>query len=165
MITYILLIMIHLHDTTLLPSVVYSLMMLDSPLTEMEISTALKSFKPFKSPGPDGLHSVFCQKFWLQLKTSIINFCNNIFPTKQISELINETFLCLIPKVQILSSMAQYRPISLCNMTYKLITKLSQIILNLICQTSSIHPNLLASNRRASNNAIILQEVLNHFRV
>lgn len=71
--------MIHLHDTTLLPSVVYSLMMLDSPLTEMEINTALKFFKPFKSPGPDGLHPVFYQNFWLQLKMSVINFCNDIF--------------------------------------------------------------------------------------
>lgn len=59
------------------------LMILDSPLTELEIFEALQSFKPYKSPGPDGLHPVFYQQFWPQVKSSVIDFCNKVFHTKK----------------------------------------------------------------------------------
>ena len=39
-----------------------------------EIKNAIMSFKPFKSPGPDGLYPVFFQKFWDTLGPSVTHF-------------------------------------------------------------------------------------------
>lgn len=37
---------------------------------------------------------------------------------------LNATFLALIPKIEQANSLDQFKPIALCNITYKIITKL-----------------------------------------
>ena len=41
-------------------------------VTETEIKAALWSLKPFKAPGPNGLHAGFFQKFWPVVGDSMI---------------------------------------------------------------------------------------------
>ena len=55
------------------------------------------------------------------------SLCNMVKQTFQESELphgINNTLIQLIPKVPSPQSITQFRPISLCNVTYKVITKI-----------------------------------------
>lgn len=139
--------------------------LLAAPLVNQEILNALKSFKPFKAPGPNRLHSIFYQKFWPQIGNSVVAFCNNIFKNHIIPDHINQTFLCLIPKVQSPTSMTQYRPISLCNTVYKIISKIISNRLKPFLE-KLIHPSQSAfvPNRRAIDNALIVQEILNYFR-
>ena len=37
---------------------------------------------------------------------------------------VNETYICLIPKVKSSQKITEYRPINLCNVIYKIISKL-----------------------------------------
>lgn len=37
---------------------------LDDPLKNHEIRNEIFSFKPYKAPGPDGLHPFFFKKYW-----------------------------------------------------------------------------------------------------
>lgn len=69
------------------------------PFTATEISHALKEMHPTKAPGPDGMPSLFFQKFWPHIGFSIskvLHILNmNEFPPN-----VNHTFITLIPKIK-----------------------------------------------------------------
>lgn len=48
---------------------------LDAPFRDSEVLIALKSFKPKKALGPDGIHPLLFQKYWDTLGTKTIAFC------------------------------------------------------------------------------------------
>lgn len=84
---------------------------LEEPLNDKEITCALYRFKPYKSPGPDGLHPFFYQKFWGDAAEKVNHFCHQIFNTKVIPHDLNRTYICLIPRVKHATTIQQYRPI------------------------------------------------------
>lgn len=97
---------------------------LTKPFTETEVSDALFQIGPLKAPGPDGYPARFFQRNWAVLKEEVIqgvlNFCaDGIMP-----EGVNETTIVLIPKGNEPQCIKDYRPISLCNVIYKVISKL-----------------------------------------
>lgn len=79
-------------------------------------------------------------------------------------EKVSRTYLCLIPKSPNAVSLKNFRPISLCNNIYKAITK---IITNRIKSFSNIliipFQSSFLKNRRADDNTIIIQEIINCF--
>jgi len=59
------------------------------PLDKEEIKNAIFSFKPLKSPGPDGLHPMFFQKYWNDIEV-VINTCIKAFSSSSIPTGINK---------------------------------------------------------------------------
>ena len=96
---------------------------LDDMVMLEEIKEALWSMKPYKSPGPDGLHAGFYQWFWLIVGDSVIKEVMKIFVDRKVPDFLNKTLIVLIPKTQGPESIGNYRPISLCNSIYKIISK------------------------------------------
>ena len=92
-------------------------------VTEEEISAALWSLKAFKAPGPNGLHAGFYQHFWIIVGDSVKEHVKKVFREKKVPEYLNNTNIVLIPKVQGSETIGSYRPISLCNSVYKIISK------------------------------------------
>lgn len=88
-----------------------------------EIKDALWSMKPYKAPSPDGLHAGFFQRFWLITSDSVNREVARAFATSKIPDYLNRTLIVLIPKMQGPETIGNYRPISLCNTIYKVITK------------------------------------------
>lgn len=86
-----------------------------------------------------------------------ISFCRDAFNISQMDPKMNKTPLCLIPIVANANAIKSYKPIWLCNIIYKLITK---IIVNRLKPylRKIIGPSQasLLSNRRASDNVIIV---------
>lgn len=75
---------------------------------------------PLKAPGLDGMPPLFFQHFWPMVGRTItkivLDFSNlGIIPPK-----FNETHIVLIPKTKNPKKAIEYRPISLCNVVYKL---------------------------------------------
>ena len=89
-----------------------------------EIRDTLFSISPLKALGPDGLHALFFQSQWDTVGGSLCNLILNIFQHLKRIQGINQTFLSLIPKVDSPEFVKHFRPISLCNVVYKVITKI-----------------------------------------
>lgn len=77
-----------------------------------------------KAPGPDGLHGVFYKRFWLMLGEELTDEVLEAVNTKRIPEGWNDTMTMLIPKVENPKRISLYRPISLCYVVYKVISKM-----------------------------------------
>lgn len=83
------------------------------------------SFISYKALGPDGLYPFFFQKYWHIVGSKVINLCRNVFKTQKIPPNINDTYLCLFSKINnAINLKKNFRPISLCNTIYKIITKI-----------------------------------------
>nr|KYP38810.1 Transposon TX1 uncharacterized [Cajanus cajan] len=135
------------------------------PLTQQEIFTALKRMGGLKAPGPYGFNALFYQTQWQTVGPSICELLTSIFddPTK-VAE-INKTFIALIPKVDNITSLRQMRPISLCNVSYKILTKVIATRLRGIME-DFVGPNQCSfvPFRQSTDNIIITQEVIHSMK-
>ena len=93
------------------------------PFTEDEIQEALFTMHPDKSPGPDGMNPTFFQQFWRIIGKDVTRFCLNFLNNCSFSPKLNETNIVLIPKKVNPELVTDLRPISLCNVIYKIISK------------------------------------------
>lgn len=64
-----------------------------------------------KSPSPDGLNFKFIKEFWEVLKSEFLRFLGEFHANGIFSKGSNASFLALIPKVQDLQGLNEYRPI------------------------------------------------------
>ena len=88
--------------------------------------------------GSDGFHGGFYQNTWETTGESLFKFVKDIFETSQLLEGVNDTSLVLIPpakKKKHYEFVSQFRPSSLCNVYYKVITKTLSNRLKKIMQT------------------------------
>lgn len=135
------------------------------PLEKDEIKNAIYSFKPLKSPRPDGLHPLFFQKYWSDIEESVVNTGMKIFSSCTIPPELSKTFICLISKIKNLEQITHYRPNSLCITIYETITK---VLVNRIRPylDSIICPQQCSFilGRRVVDNAIIVQEAIHSFQ-
>jgi hypothetical protein len=95
---------------------------LDMPCSLLEIPVALKSFSNGKSPGPNG----WTIEFYLHLFDLVgldLELVENTRLNGKVAGAINLNFLTLIPKAATPTTFGDYRPITLCNLCYKLISK------------------------------------------
>jgi hypothetical protein len=91
--------------------------------SEEEISAALNQMSTLKAPGPNGFSACFYQANWATIKQEVCSAILHFLNTGDLDCRINTTFIALIPKVQCPESVMKFRPISLCNVIYKLISK------------------------------------------
>lgn len=82
-----------------------------------------------KAPRPDGFRVLFYQKNWNLIAKNVHDLVINVLEGKGLPEHLNDTFIVLIPKVDSPDLASQFRPIGLCNVAYKIITK---VIVNYI---------------------------------
>ena len=74
---------------------------------------------------------------------------------------MNETLITLIPKCKNLESLSNYRPISLCNIIYKVVTKIIVArIRPLLKKLISPLQSVFVLGRKGVDNAIIVQELV-----
>ena len=126
-----------------------------------EIKAALFQMGPTKALGPDGMNALFYQKFWHivgnDVTAATLDFLNSGIMVPE----INYTHIVLIPKVKSPEKISDYRPISLCNVIYKIISKvlanrLKQILPHIISPSQSAFvPGCLITN-----NVLVAYEIL-----
>lgn len=93
---------------------------------------------PIKALGPDRMPALFFKKFWHiighDVLTTVLDVLNNNVDLSQ----LNHTHICLIQKIKKPKTQPKdYRPISLCNIIIKIVTKtiaygLKMVLLDII---------------------------------
>lgn len=138
------------------------LSLLLEPFSQNEVKEAMFSVKPNKFRGPNGIPPVALQKLWHIVGDEIGQATRNFLEGGYMLKETNKIFIVLIPKVDILEQVSQFRPISMCNTTYKLISK---------CMVRRLQPlmkHLIGENQNAfvpgqsiNDNCNIAHEMLN----
>lgn len=96
---------------------------LESVVSLDETRRALFSMNNYKSPGPDGFHPFFYKSQWNIIGKSIHKLVLDCFSNPRHIGNINQTLITLIPKCVDPSKVNHLRPIALCNVSYKIISK------------------------------------------
>jgi hypothetical protein len=97
---------------------------LEQVVTLEELSDVLKGFAKDKSPGPDGWTVEFFLFFFDMVGPDLLAMVEDTRIRGEVIHPINSTFLALILKSNRPLSFSDYRPIALCNLCYKIITKI-----------------------------------------
>ena len=98
---------------------------LERPITTAELNTAASSLQNGKSPGPDGFPSEFFKKFWHKLAPLLLDMFNESFELGRLPQTLNQASISLLlKKGKDPLACSSYRPISLLNVDFKLLSKL-----------------------------------------
>eukprot|EP00253_Pinus_taeda_P031736 PITA_31736 len=89
-----------------------------------EVEDALSQLKDGKVPGPDGFIAIFLHAFWEHIKTEVVELVEEARSMHWILPSLNFTFIALVPKVEDSSTPDKFRTIALCNVIYKIISKI-----------------------------------------
>lgn len=104
---------------------------------------------PLKSPGPDGFLVIFFHKYWHLIGSNITTCVLDFLNLHRLPHALNYTFIVLIPKIAKPSRITEFRPISLCNIVYKIGAKVLANRLNLTL--IRLHPPLSRLLSRAAS--------------
>ena len=139
--------------------------MLLKPFTKDEIYAALQQMHPCKAPGPDGMHAIFYQRFWHIVGDDVTRFVSSILHGLNSPSCVNETHIALIPKVKTPTKAVEFRPIALCNVLYKLVSKI------IVLRLKDLLPDIVTENQSAfvlgrliTDNALIAMEVFHSMK-
>jgi hypothetical protein len=91
--------------------------------TVEEISLALQQMPPLKAPRPDDSSACFHQQNWATMHYEVCDAILHYFNTGLMDTSINITHIALIPKVSSSGCVMEFCLTSLCNVIYKLISK------------------------------------------
>lgn len=131
----------------------------------LEVYEAIKQMKSTSAPGPDGLHAFFYQSYWSIIGSDVIHYVLNILNNHGDLGNINHTFLCIIPKIKHPNLPSDYRPIALCNVILKIVTKtIANIIKPILPIIISPQQSAFIPKRLISDNTILAYEAFHFFK-
>jgi hypothetical protein len=89
-----------------------------------EIFEVPRGFTKDKSPGPDGWTVEFFLHFYDLIVDDLLEAIEDTHTSGMVNISLNSTFIALILKVSGPTSFGDFQSIALCNMCYKIITKI-----------------------------------------
>lgn len=93
-------------------------------VTPEEVTKIVFAMPLSKSPGPDGYSVEFIRSTWAIVGTDVVAAVCEFFRNGRLLKDLNNTAIALIPKDPQACKLSDYRPISCCNIVYKIITKI-----------------------------------------
>lgn len=137
-----------------------------APVSSDEIKTALFSLPSGKACGPDGYTKEFYVATWSIIGSDFTVVVQSFFLFGQMPRSVNATLLALIPKniASTSSTIKDYRPISCCNMLYKVISKILANRLKILLP-DFIEPNQSAfvKGRLLLENVLLATELVKDY--
>lgn len=132
---------------------------------EWEVAAALKQMAPLKALDFDGMSPLFYLYFWPMVDSDVTSSILSWLNTGTLPSLVNHTFITHIPKIASPKLVSDFCPISLCNVLYKIFSKvpancLKKFLPTLITKNQST----FAKYRLISDNIIIAFETLDSMK-
>lgn len=130
-------------------------------ITKEEIFAALHQMNLHKAPEADGMNALFYQRYWQIVNKDVCDFVFDFFRNFKLPKDINHTNIVLISKVKGPQTPKDYRPISLCNVAYKVIAKvlanrLKYILTKVICPNQGA----FVPGRQIFNYSMVVYELV-----
>ncbi|KAL5550707.1 hypothetical protein UlMin_000883 [Ulmus minor] len=126
-----------------------------------EIRAIVFKMGSFKAAGPDGIPALFFKSYWDIVGEDVTTTVRDFFIIGTLHPHINSTNIVLVPKSKNPSNINHFRPIAVCNVIYKVISKLladrlKPLLSWLICPTQGA----FVPGRSIHDNSVIIQEVI-----
>ena len=130
-----------------------------------EVEIALKQMAPLKAPFPDEMPPIFFQHYWEGIGDDVVQAVVSCLNSTLIETSLNHTFITLIPKVKSPEFITKFFPIALCNILYKLVSKvlanrLTKVLPHIIFESQSA----FQSDKAISDNILVAFETLHHMK-
>jgi len=136
-----------------------------SDITEEEVKEAIWQCEGSKNPGPDGFNFNYIKFNWDTLKQDIVEAMLCFQETGCFLKGCNTSSITVVPKVRDLTSLEQYRLISLMGALYKIVTKvLSCRIKNMLPMVINDSQSAFLKGKGMLDSILVASEVVEELR-
>ncbi|MCP3926072.1 MAG: hypothetical protein GY714_26205, partial [Desulfobacterales bacterium] len=133
----------------------------EGQLTKNELFTALSKMKNNKTPGLDGIPVEFYKTFWNIIGEHFTRVANTCFELKQLSHSQRFSLISTLYKKGDKCDLGNWRPISLLNVDYKIISKtLANRLRNVLSSIVSEDQTCSVPKRSILSNGHILRDLI-----
>jgi hypothetical protein len=94
-----------------------------TPISQDEVDQAMQELPIGKALDPDGFTTNFFHSCWPMLREEVWKLVEESRSFGKVLPTLNSNFLTLIPKEERVTNPKNFRPITLCNVIYKVISK------------------------------------------
>ncbi|XP_075483594.1 uncharacterized protein LOC142523746 [Primulina tabacum] len=138
---------------------------LGAPFSAADVRKAVFDMHPDKAPGPDGMSIFFFQKYWDVIGDEVTEVVLKILNDGVDIADWNATVVTLVPKTQNPMTLKDFRPISLCNVCYKIVARsLTNRLRPILKKTVNEFQSAFIPGRLISDNIILSFEALHWIR-
>jgi hypothetical protein len=136
-----------------------------TPISQAEVDQAIQELPAGKAPGPDGFTTDFFHACWPMLKEEVWKLVEESHSSGKVLPALNATFLTLIPKEERVTNPKNFRPIALCNVIYKIISKVIALRLKPILPfIISKEQSGYVEGRQIMDSVILVHEVIHSLK-
>ena len=129
----------------------------------VEVEKALKQMHPLMAPGPDDMPLLFYHHFQPTVKSIVIHTTLSFLNHGRAPPKFHDIQIVLIPKIKNSEKFTDFKPISLCNVAYKIASKVVANRMKVVLQDIiSENQSAFVVERLIIDNVLVAHEVMNH---